>query len=109
MTYDPDRRYAHDLEATEAAKPLPDDVASGRGQFWNVDGHIRGRWIGSGGALGFSVVYALFARGVLDVDRPLFGLSHATFMISSYTAGIIAGGLLGFLAATIRRRYTGED
>lgn len=107
MTYDPDCRYAHDLEASEAAKPLAEDTARERGQFWNVDRHIRGRWIYAGLTMGFVFVFVL--QVVLDLHPRLFGLGWGASMVLQATVIVGAGGLLGFVAATIRRRYTNED
>lgn len=106
MTYDPDRRYAHDLEARQFARPLPEDVALERGQFWNVDRNFRARWVGTGAATGFAVVRMLYEAGVLRVDRPLLGMGHLGFLAFAHVVTIVAGGALGFLAATIFRRIS---
>lgn len=107
MTYDPDRRYAHDLEATEAAKPLDENVARERGQFWDVDRHIRGRWIWAGLTIGFVIVVVSHVFG--EAPRRMFGLGYAASSLLDAAITIALGGLSGFAAATIRRRFTGED
>jgi hypothetical protein len=104
MTYDPDRRYAHDLEARDFAKALPEDVAEQRGQFWNVDRSMRGRWTGAGAALGFAIIRALYDSDVLNVLRPLPGMNMTWSLISTHAFSIVAGGVLGYLAASIVRR-----
>jgi hypothetical protein len=101
MTYDPDRKYGHDLEGRQVARPLPEDVARERGQFWNVDRDIRERWVGAGAALGFAIVRLLYENGVLAVDRPLLGMGYVAFLVSTHVLAVVAGGGLGFLAASI--------
>jgi hypothetical protein len=104
MAYDPDRRYGHNLEGRQVARPLPEDVLLERGQFWNVDRDLRGRWVGAGAVFGFAIVSVLYENGVLAVDRPLLGMGHVAFLISTHAIAIIAGGGLGFLAASILRQ-----
>ena len=101
MTYDPDRRYGHDLEGLPAARPLPEDVAQERGQFWNVERNIRGRWTFAGVALGFAVVRMLYEGDVLNVIRPVLGMNLVWSLVSTHAFSLVAGGVLGFLAASI--------
>ena len=104
MTYDPDSRYAQNLEALRMARTLPEDVAQERGQFWNVDRSIRGRWTGAGVALGFAVVQSLYGQDVLNVMRPILGMNLIWSLISTYVFGLVAGGALGYLVASIFQR-----
>lgn len=104
MTYDPDHRYAHDLEARRIARALPEDVAQERGQFWNVDRSIGGRWTSAGVALGFAVVRVLYEGDVLNVTRPILGMNMVWSMVSTHVFSLVAGGVLGLLAASIFHR-----
>jgi hypothetical protein len=107
VAYDPDSKYAHDLESRQAAKPLAEDTARERGQFWNVDRHIRGRWTWAGLIVGFIVVVLSHLLG--DEPHRMFGLGYGASILLEDAITIALGGLLGFAAAMIRRRFTGED
>lgn len=104
MTYDPDRRYAHDLEALPIARPLPEQVASERGQFWNVERSIRGRWTGTGAGIGFAVTHALYEYDVLNVVRSILGMNLIWSLILAYVFGLAAGAALGYFAASMADR-----
>ncbi len=104
MTYDPVHRYGPDTEALQAARPLPEEVAFERGQSWNVDRSFRGRWTVSGVALGFAVVASLYEADFLSPLRPILGMGLVWSVVFANVSGLVAGGALGYLAASILQR-----
>jgi len=106
MTYEPDQRYSTDRGSRqEIDKAFSEKPGSGRGQFWNVDNHIRGRWIGAGASLGFTI--AIFS--VLDWSRGIVYDGYFGPFWVYLVACAVLGGVIGFVAASVRRRFTGED
>ena len=104
MTFDPVRRCAPDIETLRAARPLPEEVALERGQSWSVDRSTRGCWTVSGVAFGFTVVGSLYDAGFLNPLRPIPGMDLVWSLVCANVSGLVAGGALGYLAASILQR-----
>ena len=109
MTYEPDNRYSSNrAERNEIDTPFGEQPASDRGQFWNVDRHVRGKWTGAGATVGlFAAIVAMLSGAGWERDSAAMG--HAGSMIIYLATGVVAGGFAGLLAAMIRRQRTGED
>ena len=86
-------------------KAFSNQPTSRRGQFWNVDTHIRGRWTGAGASFGFTAAML----SVLDWNS---GVAYDGYFgpLWAYLASSAAlGGIVGLVAASVRQRFSGED
>jgi hypothetical protein len=110
VTYEPDGRYSVDRgEQNEIDKPFAERPASDRGQFWNVDHHLRGRWTGRGAMFGFNLAIFMHVFSALDWQAQHFGLGIGPTLVVKIAIATMLGAGLGFAAASIRRRITRED
>ena len=105
MSYEPDLRYLKDLgRKKEADTPFSEQARSYRDQLWNIDGDIRIRWAGTGAFWGL----------MLSTCDPFgwryhFVVGGHTISLLAYFAVCILGGLaIGFIAASLWRRFTAE-
>ncbi len=100
VSYEPDSRYSdlgRDKEPSALSVEQPETY---KGQYWNVDRHIRGRWAGAAASCGMMFAawdpFDLVQRWNMDLLLFCFGCA-------------VGGLALGFVGASIRRRFTGED
>jgi len=103
VAYEPEQRYAKDREhRNEIDRPFDSQQHSDRGQFWNVSRSVRGAATGTGLASGwwFAITDPFDLKDVLNG-----ALGGDWFAMGC----VLGGGLLGFMAAPLRRRVAGED
>jgi hypothetical protein len=106
MAYEPDSRYLKDGldRKKEVDAPFAEQPETHKGQFWNVGNHIGGRWARAGAFLGLMLAVV----DPFDWNYALFPDSRVGSLLAFY-AVFAAGGLaIGLIAASIRRRVTGE-
>jgi hypothetical protein len=105
-SYEPDPRYLKDLgDKREVDAAFSERSEVPKGQFWNVDNRIRGRWAGAGAFVGF--VFAFFDP--LSLQSLIAADSRFVTSVTCAATYILGGLVIGMLAASIRRRFTCED
>ena len=106
MAYEPEQRYLRDLPTRHQVNaPFDEQPSTDRGQFWAVSNHMRSRWARGGASFGltFAAIYLL-----LDGDVPLPRIGHLASTMLFIVACALGGGVIGFVASFIRRRFSGE-
>jgi hypothetical protein len=105
MAYEPESRYLKDLSRkNESDAPFAEQPETFKGQFWNIDRHIRGRWVAVGAFWGLVLAWL----DPFDWSYALFPDSRAESLLAFYAACAVGGFAIGLIAAAVRRRFTGE-
>jgi hypothetical protein len=106
MAYEPEQRYLQDPSTRrEVNAPFDEQPATDSGQFWTVTNHVRSRWARAGGAAGLTFAALYF---LLDGDIPQICASHLVSTLAFLGACILCGSAVGFAAASVRHRFTGD-